>query len=120
MNAVFDSNIVIDFLNGRSAAKIELGRYDIKSISLLTWIEVMAGTDSTDEQVTRAALMQFNCLPLTQTVAEKAAFLRRDTRLKLPDAIILATAREAGLLFVTRNTRDFSATDPQIRIPYQI
>jgi hypothetical protein len=57
---------------------------------------------------------------LTQAVAEQAFILRRDRKLKLPDAIILATAQVAGLLFVTRNTRDFSSSNPQIRIPYQI
>jgi predicted nucleic acid-binding protein len=41
-------------------------------------------------------------------------------KLKLPDAFILATAQTASVLLVTRNTRDFSSTDPQIRIPYTI
>ena len=45
---------------------------------------------------------------------------RVGSRLKLPDAIILATAQVANLLLVTRNTRDFSAADPQICIPYKI
>jgi predicted nucleic acid-binding protein len=53
-------------------------------------------------------------------VAEESVTLRRTTRLKLPDAIILATARVHGLTLSTRNTKDFSPTDPTIRIPYEL
>ncbi len=120
MDAVFDSNILIDYLNGIPEARLELGRYSQKSISVTTWIEVMAGTDSSDEGPTRAALLGYRILPLTPAVAEQAFILRRDRKLKLPDAIIFATAQVARLLFVTRNTRDFPSVDPQIRIPYQI
>ena len=48
MDAVFDSCIVIDYLNGIPEAKAELDLYDEKSISLITWMEVMAGTDPSD------------------------------------------------------------------------
>jgi predicted nucleic acid-binding protein len=120
MKAILDSSILIDYLNGIPDAKLELDRYPQKSISTVTWIEVMAGTDSTDEHPTRSVLLTFQVLPFTTAVAERAFVLRRDRRLKLPDAIILATAQVAGLLFVTRNTRDFSFADPQIRIPYKI
>jgi predicted nucleic acid-binding protein len=57
---------------------------------------------------------------MTAAVAERAFTLRRDRKLKVHDATILATAQVAGLLLVTRNTRDFSPSDPQIRIPYVI
>lgn len=120
MDAVFDSNILIDYLNGIPEAKLEMDLYSRKSISIVTWIEVMAGTDSSDEDPTRLALSAYQLLPMTSTVAERAFILRRDSKLKFPDAVILATAQTAGVLLVTRNTRDFSSADPQIRIPYQI
>jgi predicted nucleic acid-binding protein len=53
-------------------------------------------------------------------VAEEAVRIRRQRRLKLPDAIILATARVHGLVLVTRNTKDFDPADPAIRIPYAL
>jgi len=120
VDAVFDSNILIDYLNGVSDAKQEIDLYNRKSISIVTWVEVMAGTDFSDEAPTRLALHAYQLLPMTSAVAERAFVLRRDRRLKFPDAVILATAQTAGLLFVTRNTRDFSSADPQIRIPYTI
>jgi predicted nucleic acid-binding protein len=49
----------------------------------------------------------------------RAAALRRERpRLKLPDAIILATAQTRGRVLVTRNTKDFPAEMPGIRVPY--
>jgi predicted nucleic acid-binding protein len=41
-------------------------------------------------------------------------------KIRVPDAIILATARVESLLLVTRNTRDFPADLPGIRVPYRI
>ena len=120
MQALFDSNILIDYLNGFQQAAVEISRYNRKCISIVTWVEVMAGTDATDEDDTRLELLRYTCLPLTSAIAECAFRLRRDRRFKLPDALIFATAQTEGLLLVTRNSRDFSPADPQIRIPYTI
>jgi predicted nucleic acid-binding protein len=47
-------------------------------------------------------------------------FLRRTLRLKVPDAITLASAQVSGRLFITRDAKDFAKADPQIRIPYKL
>ena len=39
--AFFDTNILIDFLQGRDAAREEFSRYDDLAISIVTWMEVM-------------------------------------------------------------------------------
>jgi hypothetical protein len=47
--------------------------------------------------------------------------LRRERpRLKSPDAIILATAQIRGRVLITRNTKDFPAAMPGIRVPYTL
>jgi len=53
-------------------------------------------------------------------VAERAAANRRQMRIKLPDAIILATAETAGRTLVTRNVKDFPAGMGGVRVPYQV
>jgi predicted nucleic acid-binding protein len=120
VNAVFDSNILIDFLMSIPQAKVEINTYSRRMISIVTWMEVMAGSTLSNELSTRRVLASFICLPITQDIAECAARLRKNQRLKLPDAVILATAQTEGALLVTRNSKDFSSADPQIRIPYQI
>jgi predicted nucleic acid-binding protein len=57
---------------------------------------------------------------LDKTVAERAIKIRRQHKLKLPDAVIWATAMELGWLLVTRNTKDFPAANPGIRVPYRV
>ena len=39
---------------------------------------------------------------------------------KLPDALILATARDREITLLTRNTKDFPEDDPNIRVPYRL
>jgi predicted nucleic acid-binding protein len=120
VNAVLDTNILIDFLNAIPQARTEINRYSARMISLMTWMEVMAGSSLATEDHTRRVLASFLCIPISQDIAERAAMLRRNKRLKLPDAVILATAQVEGALLVTRNSKDFSPADPQIRIPYII
>ncbi len=53
-------------------------------------------------------------------VAERAAALRKAHRIKLPDAIVWASAQVHAMLLVTRDTRDFPPDDPGVRIPYAV
>jgi predicted nucleic acid-binding protein len=118
---LFDSNIIIDALNGVEAGRQELRASNDPAISIVSWIEVLAGCPSPEAEVrARALLSSIAILPLTEDVAEPAVTIRRATRLKLPDAIILATARVHGLTLSTRNTRDFRPDFPEVRIPYQL
>lgn len=119
-NALFDTNILIDYLSGVEAARQEMKRYRTRSISIITWMEVMAGVTPEHEASTRAFLTTFQSLPVTAAVAERAVVLRQQRRIKLPDAIILATAEVGDRLLITRNTRDFPADDLGVRIPYQL
>ena len=118
--AVFDTNILIDFLNGRPEAKRELALYDEPQISAVTWMEVLVGTHSREEPVICDFLLGFRVLPVDKAVGEYAVRIRRESRLRLPDAIIWATARCLSSILVTRNTRDFPSDHPGIRIPYQL
>jgi predicted nucleic acid-binding protein len=119
VKAVFDSNILIDSLNGMSEATRELDRYAQGYISLVTWIEVLAGAKSdSDAQVIRRFLRTFKCIDLDIEIAEEAAILRKGKKLKLPDAVVLATALVHDAVLITRDT-DFPDT-PGIRIPYTL
>jgi len=119
-NVLFDTNILIDYLSGIPQARLEMERYSQRAISIITWMEVMAGTTPKDEKQIRAFLLTFSILPVIAEIAERAFVLRRQRKIKLPDAIIQATAQEEDRFFITRNTRDFPGHDPDIRIPYRL
>lgn len=121
MNAVVDTNILIDYLNGSGKARAELDRFDTIYISLISWMEILTGTAEGDEESeVRAFLRGFQVYPVDEGVAERAVDIRRREKIRLPDAVIWATAQQLGLLLVTRNSRDFPSRDPGIRIPYKL
>jgi predicted nucleic acid-binding protein len=120
VNALFDTNILIDYLRGIPAARAELGRYDHTAISVITWIEVMVGAPEDAEPATTAFLAGFALIALDDRVAGLAAKLRRGHRIKLPDAIIWASARSRGLLLVTRDSKAFPTDNPGVRVPYSL
>ena len=119
MTALFDTNILIDYLVGRKAADAELGRYRRRLISIVTVMEVLAGARSAEEEdVIEIFLRDFQVVELTRRVATDAIQLRRAHRVRLPDAIIWASARAESALLVTRNSKDFPRDEPGVRIPY--
>jgi len=50
MKALFDTNILIDYLNGIGVARSELALYEQPMISSITWMEVMVGASGADEE----------------------------------------------------------------------
>ena len=121
MSALIDTNVLIDYLAGIEAARDELSRHNDPAISAITWMEVMVGAaDDRESARLRWFLSGFTRVPIDDEVSELAVAIRREHRLRLPDAIIWASARRSGRILVTRNTKDFPAGDPGVRVPYSI
>jgi predicted nucleic acid-binding protein len=118
VSALFDTNVLIDHLNAYAPATIEIQKYDSRSISIITWMEVLVGATDSNRGLMRQLLASFTLINIDASIAERAVLLRRTRRLKLPDAIIWATAQEHACLLVTRNSKDFPADAPDVRHPY--
>jgi predicted nucleic acid-binding protein len=118
---LFDTNILIDLFSGRREAQQALESWPLQNaISLITWMEVMVGAKKYhQEQRTRIALRSFNIIDVSHDIAERSVDLRQEYRMKLPDAIILATAQIHRLELITRNTKDF-ADIPGVVTPYRL
>ena len=121
MKALFDTNIIIDFLANRSEAFLEADRYSVHAISRVTWIEVLVGADGLATALGFKDFMRrFEIIELDPAVAQLTVAIRREHRLKLPDAIVWASAQHTNALLVTRNTKDFPEDEPSIRFPYKV
>jgi predicted nucleic acid-binding protein len=121
----FDANIVIDALLGLDQARAELRRATSDGarawISRMAWIEVMSKGEGRVLRDTEAFLSGFSVDEIDEEIASRAASLRRDRPgLRSPDAIILASAIVRGRVLITRNTKDFPAAMPGIRVPYTL
>jgi len=120
MLAVFDTNIVIDALNGVTKADTEYNRYERVLISRITWMEVLIGAEEDDSELRDFLETHFDIISVDLAVAEIAIHLRRTHHIRLPDAIIWATAKSNEAVLVTRNTKDFNPEWEGIYLPYTL
>ena len=106
LGAVLDTNIVLH--NLRDELDEDLPRRGLR-ISVVTEIELLGYADlANDEEVgLRQLLGDLRIIPLGDAVKDEAIRLRRSLRLKLPDAVILATAVVTRSELLT-NDRDFA------------
>lgn len=99
MKWVLDTNAVIYLLQGRLVQPLPMGTWYLSVISeieLRSWQKL---TDNEDSAI-RRLLSRVTVVGLDASVKELTIHLRRQCRLKLPDAVIAATAQvtEATLL----------------------
>lgn len=122
---LFDTNIFIDMLNGVHEATVELGNYDDPAISVITYMELLSGAvpRPQDKPVLDAVLAEFTMLQVDAQVIEHAILIRGNSllappKIKLPDAIIAATALSYHVPLITRNGKDFAGAPIAIHTPY--
>ncbi|MBP7630976.1 MAG: type II toxin-antitoxin system VapC family toxin [Acidimicrobiales bacterium] len=97
-----DTDIFIDHLRG--SAELKPGRNRLH-YSVVTRAELFAGNSATD--LVTQVLAPFRELVVDRPVAERAGRVAREFQLRMPDALIAATALENGLTLTTRNRKDF-------------
>ena len=117
---LLDTNILIDVLRGEAVALAWLEQQQQPHISMITWIEVLVGCREGETSRVQAWLECFPRLPLDEAIAAETVRLRQRHGLKIPDAIILATARCGDLSLATRNLKDFPLALGGVVHPYQL
>lgn len=105
VKVLFDTNVLIDSLNGYSQARDVIKDNPDRAISVVTQIELLAGGNPKYEAGVRALLSGFAILQTEPTIAEYAAIVRREQKLKVPDSIIVASARFTRRTLLTRDQR---------------
>jgi len=121
VSVLLDSVVLIDHLNGYSAATDYLRSTQTASISVITRAEVLAGLNTNAVDRVRKLLDHYATLIIDTETADLAADLRRTNRWKLPDAFQAALAQRYSLALATRNTRDFPPGKyPFVVIPYTL
>jgi predicted nucleic acid-binding protein len=111
---LWDTNIAIyylqkQFLPGAEEFMDGLFRQSQPAISAITEIELLCWKTASEKdlQVLRDFIEDSIVFELEKEIKLKTAELRKTHKIKLPDAIIAATAILQNLTLLTRNTPDF-------------
>jgi len=106
--AFIDTNILIGYFGGEPSIKSLLEGYTELKLPAVAYAEFMTGIKTErDEAVFSDIIKQlFDIVHTNDDICLETARIRRNWRLKLPDAMIYATARVGGGVLVTRD-RDF-------------
>jgi tRNA(fMet)-specific endonuclease VapC len=111
---LIDTNIAIYFLDGNLTPSgivflQPLINQEI-NISVITKIELLGWNfpNSNKSEIHNEFVDQSNVFPLDDEIVEKTIEIRRTYKIKLPDAIITATAIVFDLTLISRNDKDFT------------
>ncbi|MFQ4144678.1 type II toxin-antitoxin system VapC family toxin [Chlorogloeopsis sp. ULAP02] len=113
MRYLYDTNIFIYYLAGETRvdslfAEDFLNLHEIL-MSPIVRIELVSfpGLSEDEEQSIEDLLSQFSSVPLSREIEDQTIQLKRQHKIKLPDAIIAATTLNQDAFLVTRNVSDF-------------
>lgn len=112
---LIDTNIAIYFLGGvlpsQSIPFINAVFSAGINLSVITQIELLGWQFPDDNRaaITAAFVERATLFPLDEAVVKQTIVLRRNHKVKLPDAIIAATAIVYELTLLSRNDKDFLA-----------
>jgi len=110
---LLDSNIIIGFLDKRLPEKgmtlVSEVVDVVPNISVISKIEVLRyNTTETAMQILEDFMDCSNICELDNNIVNKTINLCRQSKIKLPDAIIAATCLVNKYILVTRNVKDFT------------
>ena len=122
MAYLYDTNIIIYYLQQQFPVATEifidsLIQKQSPVISVITEIELLCwnGSLENDIEVLKSFIGETIVIPLEQDVKLRTIEIRKKYKLKMPDAIIAASALVHDLTFLTRNLNDFKLI-PELKI----
>lgn len=104
MNYVLDTNILIYLFSGQLAEAIPDGNHGYSVITEIELRSFQSLTQTATDKI-QQALSLMNRLELNDAVREQTILLRRNHKLKLPDALIVATAMTQESVLISNDER---------------
>lgn len=109
---LIDTNAIIDFLakNLPEAGMLFISSIidETPNVSVITKIEVLGyNTSSEYYLILEDFINDCNVFHLNDEIVEICISLRKNNKIKLPDAIIASTAIANGFTIISRNIKDF-------------
>lgn len=107
---LLDTNVVLYYLGNRLIDPLPIGKY---LVSVITEIELLSYPNMSDSEglIVRDFLDNITVVGLTNNIKELAIAFRKNYRLKLPDAIVVATAKSLNANLLTNDLKLRSLTE---------
>ena len=120
---LLDTNILSYYFNGdmESAVKSKVSMVMRESfqISVISKMEFLGFPFNLLERQNATQLMEYAVIrTLSDEIVQRVIDIRQEKRIKLPDAIIAATAMQYSAILVTRNTKDFKTLELETYNPF--
>lgn len=113
---IFDTNVLI-YLS-KFVLDPEKILKEKSAISVITKIEALGYSFAKvdEHELLKAICNELDVIPLTDTISEETIKLRTNYRVKLPDAIIYATALVQQIPLLTNNIADFKSLGNKVEL----
>ena len=119
MNALIDTGLLLDYLTGEKRAAAAMDACAHRSISVVTWLELMAACPDGLDEPTRGFLRSFERLSVSESIADEALrLMTARPGLALPRALTWASANVNQLVYVTTDARCVTKADTNVVVPY--
>jgi len=118
MSYLFDTNTVIYFLGKIALSDNALKQIDTfcsqgQHLSIITKLELLGYhfESEKNEESTKNFVSSSKIYQISPEIETETIILRKTTKMKLPDAIIAATAIVNNFALISANTKDFRSID---------
>jgi predicted nucleic acid-binding protein len=110
MKVLLDTNIIIYLSNETLPIENVFQNQNEYYISIITYMESLGYSFSSQQEEDKIKLLlsKIKILYVDFSIASKVIYIKKNKKMKLPDAIIAATALTQNLELMTRNVEDFS------------
>jgi len=119
-SALIDTSILLDYLAGDKRAQRALDTYAHRSISVVTWLELLALCPPEALEATRGFLRSFERLSISESIADEALrLMHKHPGLPQPRALTWASANVNQLVYVTADPAHATKGDERVAMPYR-
>lgn len=101
---VLDTNVALYYLGGRLVNSLPVGQHVISIVSEMELLSYPSLSTVEEEQI-QNFMAQLSVINISDDIKQTAVQLRRQHRLKLPDAIIAATAESLDATLLTNDSQ---------------
>ena len=115
---LLDSNVIIDAAKDAISIQEIINKYDYLYTSLICYVETCGYpfADKEEQELIEAIVNSIEVVNPDKNIADIAINYRKQKKIKLPDALILATAKYLHADIITSNVADFQNIDTSVKI----